>query len=147
MSLPAQTLNEMLRLYVPTVQKRVYPPGIKQGATMPRITITPLTPTERRVGIGEGYGSYKGLWLLYTFRVDVWDRNPSQVEETSNEVMYAIWKHRDYVPSAVADAAKGQFLLLEVKGGGTVALNEAYQVYQRTINVSGTWLSKSAETW
>ena len=147
MSLPAQALNEMLRLYVPSVQKRVFPPGIKQSSQMPRITITPLAPTERRVGIGEGYGSYKGLWYLWTFRVDVWDRDPTQVENSSNEVLYAVWKHREYIPTTAADALKGQFLLLETKGGSTVSLNQAYQLYQRTINVSGIWLSKSAETW
>lgn len=147
MSLPAQTLNEMLRLYVPSVNKRVFPPGIRLGAQGTRITITPLTPTEKRVGLGEGFGSYKGLWLLYTFRVDVWDRDPVQVENTSNEVLYAVWKHRDYVPASVTDAAKGQFFLLEIKGGSSVNLNEALQIYQRTINVAGIWLAKSAETW
>lgn len=146
-SLPAQALNEMLRLYVPSAQKRIFPPGIKADAKTPRITITPLAPTEKRVGLGEGYGSYKGLFYLWTFRVDVWDRDPTQVENTSNEVFYAIWKHRNYIPSSVTDAAKGQFLLLEVKGGGSVSLNDALQIYQRTINVSGMWLSKSAEAW
>jgi hypothetical protein len=137
----------MFRLYVTTVQKRVYPPGVKEDALMPRITITPLAPTEKRVGIGEGYGSYKGLWYLWTFRVDVWDRDPTQVETTSNEVFYSIWKHREYVPAVAANAAKGQFLLLEIKGGSPVTFNQGRQLYQRTINVAGLWLSKSAETW
>lgn len=137
----------MLRLYVPTAQKRVYPPGIKQGSLMPRITITPLTPTEKRVGLGEGFGTNKGLWLQYTFRVDIWDSDPTRIETVASEVQYAVWKHREYVPATAADAAKGQFVLLEIRGGGSVALNEGVGVYQRTMNVAGIWLAKSSETW
>ena len=147
MTAPVYALNELLRNGVKSVQNRVFPPGIKQSAMMPRITVTPMTPTERRIGIGEGFSAYKGLWLIYTFRVDVWDKNPSQIEKTSDEVMYTIWKHRDFVSSNSANAAMGNFLLLEVKGGGAVTLNQAYQIYQRTLNISGIWLSKSAETW
>lgn len=145
-STPAYALNEMLRTYVPIVQGRVYPPGVRVDAKDPRITISPLTPTERRVGIGEGYGSYKGLFYNYNFRVDIWSKDPKMVELTADQVMYAIWKHRGYVPASPRDT-QGNFLLLEVAGGSANTLNAGQQLYVRTINVNGRWLSKSAETW
>jgi hypothetical protein len=111
---------------------------------MPRITVKSLAPTERRIGLGETYGSYKGLWYNYTFIVDIWDRLPKNCDLIADEVNYAVWKHREYVPDT---ATYGQFLLLEVKGGSSTDLNVGKQLYQRTINVSGLWLSKSSETW
>lgn len=146
-SLPATILNEMLRLYVPLVQNRIYPPGIRVDAQMPRITITPLTPQDGPSWIGENFGAYKGKFLTYTFKVDIWDRDPTQVEAVSNQVDYAIWKHRGYLPASTANKALGEFLLLRVNGGGAVTENKALQLYQRTMNVTGMWLSKSAETW
>jgi hypothetical protein len=146
-SLPATILNEMLRTYVPSVQKRVYPPGIRVDAQMPRITITPLSPQDGPTWLGEGFGGYKGKFMNWTFRVDIWDRDPTQIEKISSEVDYAVWKHRSYVPTAAADAAKGEFALLRINGGGAITMNEKFQLYQRTLNVTGLWLSKSAETW
>jgi hypothetical protein len=145
-TVPAYALNEMLRLYAPSVQSRVYPPGLKEDARMPRITITALTPREERVGIGERFGSYMGLWYFYTFRVDVWDKDPNQVEKVSNEVMYSIWKNRNYTPASPRDVY-GQFVNLEISGGSATAINAAKQLYQRTLNITGRWLSKSQELW
>lgn len=139
-------LNEMLRTNVPKVQNRVYPPDIRQDAKTPRITINAPTPTEKRMGIGEGWNSYKGLFYNYVFRVNIFDKDPKVVEETADQVFYAIWKNRGYVPASPRDTY-GEFLLLETAGGSPTGLNVGMQQYQRTINVSGRWLSKSQETW
>jgi len=142
----AYALNEMLRANVPYVQNKVFPPGMKQDARTPRITIKPLTPTEKRVGIGEKYGSYMGLWYLFIYRVDIWDKDPTVVEKVADEVLYAIWKNRGYQPASPKHL-DGQFLLLQVAGGSATDLNQGLQLYQRTINVSGRWLSKSQEVF
>lgn len=141
---PTSALNEMLRLNVAAVSKRVYPPGVRRDATYPRITITPLSPTETRVSIGERFGSYQGLWYNYIFRVDVWDKDPSTVESVCDQVFYAIWKNRGYVPVTPANTY-GEFLLLEIAGGSTTEVDAPTQLYRRTINVHGKWLSKSTE--
>jgi len=143
---PTYALNEMLRTHVPKVQNRVYPPDIKQDARTPRITITALTPTERRTGIGEGWASYKGLFYNYLFRVNIYDKDPKQVEDTADQVFYAVWKNRGYVPASPRNTY-GEFVILEVAGGSPTELNVGLQLYQKTINVSGRWLSKASETW
>ena len=144
---PAYSLNEMLRANVSSVSNRVFPPGMREDAQTPRITITPLTPTEKRVGIGEGWGSTKGLYYDYIFRVNVWDKDPSRLETVCGEVMHAVWKNRGYIPTDATNAALGQFINLEVKGGGEITQNAARQLYQRTLNIHGIWISKSVETW
>jgi hypothetical protein len=136
----------MLRANVPLVQNRVYPPGVRVDARDPRITISPLTPNEQRVGIGEGYGLYKGLFYNYLFRVDIWSKDPKVVELVADQVMYAVWKNRGYTPASPRNA-QGNFLLLETTGGSVNTLNAGQQLYQRTINISGKWLSKSSELW
>ena len=145
-SVPAYALNELLRANVSKVQNRVFPPGIQRDARMPRITISPLSPVEKRVGIGERYGSYMGLWYKYVFRVDVWDKDAAQVEDVADQVLYTIWKNRDYVPNSPRNTY-GQFVNLETTGGSATDLNKAHQLYQRTINISGLWLSKSSEVF
>jgi hypothetical protein len=134
----------MLRLYVPAVANRVYPPGIRRDAQMPRITLQPLTPTEIRTGIGERFGSYQGLYYVYTFRVDVWDKDPNKVETTCDQVLYAVWKHRGYIPTS-AYSTYGEFILLEISGGSTTEMDAPTQLYRRTLNVRGRWLSRSTE--
>jgi hypothetical protein len=140
---PAQALNEMLRANVPLVQKNVFPPPVQQGAIMPRITIKPLTPTEKRRWIGEGYGAPPGRAQVYgyIFRVTVHDRDVKRLQQVADQVMYAVWTHRGYVPTASTLSAVGQFMLLEVKGGSEPKLNEGNQLYEQTINVAGEWYS------
>ena len=144
--MPRTALIEMLRLYVPAVNKHVYPPDVQPSATMPRITVNALTPTEQRVAIGEQFGSYKGLFYLYTFRVDVWDRKPGSVETTCDQVMYAIRKHRQYVPAS-PNNVYGEFLFLETAGGSDTSVDAPRQLYRRTINVHGKWLARAQENW
>lgn len=146
--MPAFSLNEMLRANVPSVSNRVYPPGTRMDAQMPRIEITSMTPMEQRVGLGEGFGpaANKALFYLYPFRVDVWDRDAKKVEAVSNEVLYAVWKNRNYTPNSPNDTY-GQFINLEIRGGSPTQLNAGKQLFQRTLNVYGVWLSKASETW
>jgi len=114
---------------------------------MPRITITPLTPQDGPSWIGENYGTGKGKFVRWTFKVDVWDRDPSQVEKVSSEVDYAIWSHRGYISTVAANALLGEFALLKINGGSAVTMNNQYQIYQRTLNITGLWLSKASSTW
>jgi hypothetical protein len=144
MEKPANALNEMLRANVPSVRNRIYPPGIRQDAATPRINIIPLTPSERRVGIGEHYGSGMGKWLDYNFRVIITDRDPNQVDKIASEVDYAVWSHRNYVPTV---STFGEFINLETKGGSATELNEGLQAYQRVMNISGVWLSRTTTTF
>ena len=142
---PTYALNELLRTYVPAVQKRVYPPGIKRDAQTPRITISPITPSETRVGIGENFGTYKGIYYNCTFRVDIWDIDPNQIETVANQIAYAIWKHRDYTPTT--NSSYGQFILLELNGGSGTEKNIGVGLFRCTMNITGRWLSKSQEDW
>ena len=145
-STPQYAIIELLRANVPSVQKRVYPSGEREDAKMPRITTDELTPTEIRIGIGETLGTGKGLFYVYTFRINIWDKEPNQIRQAAEEVMYAIWKNRGYVPLSPRNA-DGEFLLLEVNGGSGTVPNPGRGMYQRTINVTGRWLSRSKETW
>lgn len=144
MEKPAAALNEMLRANVVSVKSRVYPPGIRQDSATPRINIYPLTPSERRVGIGERYGSGMGKWLDSMFRVVISDRDPNQVDKIASEVDYAVWSHRNYVPTV---STYGYFLNMELKGGSATELNEGLQLYQRVMNISAVWLSQTATTF
>ena len=146
LSTPQFALIELLRANVPSVQKRVYPSGERTDSKQPRITTDELTPTEIRTGIGERFGTGMGLFYVYTFRVSIWDKEPNFVKQVADEVMYAIWKNRGYVPASPRNA-DGEFLLLEINGGSGTTLNAGMGLYQRTINVTGRWLSKSTETW
>lgn len=113
---------------------------------MPRITTDELTPTEQRLGIGERLGTGMGLFYNYTFRINIWDKEPNLIRQAADEVLNAIWKNRGYVPLSPRNA-DGEFLLLEIAGGSGTAPNPARGMYQRTINVTGKWLSKSTEAW
>jgi len=146
LSTPQYALIELLRANVPSCQKRVYPSGERTDSKQPRITTDELTPTETRTGIGEHFGTGMGLYYVYQFRVNIWDKEPNQIRQVADEVMYAIWKNRGYVPASPRNA-DGEFLLLEIKGGSGTAINPGMGLYQRTINVTGRWLSKSTETW
>jgi hypothetical protein len=130
-------LIELLRANITSVQKRVYPPGIRQDSQMPRITVFQLTPTEIRLGIGERYGSGKGLWRICTFKIDCWDKNPTACEETADRVMRTIWDNRYY---KTANVPYGFFINLETAGGSETILNPGLQIYQKTVNVRGRWL-------
>jgi hypothetical protein len=146
LSTPQYAIIELLRANVPSVQNRVYPSGDREDAKMPRITTDELTPTEIRTGIGERFGTGMGLFYVYTFRINIWDKEPVQIRQVADEVMNAIWKHRGYVPNSPRNA-DGEFLLLEINGGSGTTPNGSRGMYQRTINVTGRWLSKSTETW
>lgn len=130
----------MLRLYVPSVQKRVYPPGIRQDFNGARINITPLTPVTRR-WLGRRFGSGGGKWLEYTFRVEISDKtDPNMVDKIASEIDYAIETHSDYTPT---DSTYGFFVNLKVDGGSATELNAGLAAYQKTLNVVGRWLSQS----
>ena len=137
---------ELLRANVTYVNKRVYPPDEREDATMPRVTVDAITPSDTPLGLGEGLGSYKGVWLLYTFNINIWDKDPGQIKTVADQVIYCIWKNRSYVPASPRDA-HGEFTLLTISGGSPTTENVGKQLYQRTINVTGRWLSKSVETW
>lgn len=135
-------LIEMLRSYAPIVNKRAYPPspvGVLVSSQLPRITVSNLTPGELRVGIGEKWGTGKGLWRLCNFKVDCWSKNPKECDQTADQVLNTIWKHRTYVPST---STYGHFINLLVDGGTETTLNEAHQVYQKSVIVRGRWLEK-----
>jgi len=146
LSTPQFALIELLRANVPSVQKRVYPSGERVDSKQPRITTDETTPTEIRTGIGERFGTGMGLFYVYTFRINIFDKEPVQIRQVADEVMMCIWKNRGYVPASPRNA-DGEFLLLEVNGGSGTAINAGLGLYQRTINVQGRWLSRSTETW
>ena len=137
-------LIEMLKTNIPAVNKHIYPGDVREGAQMPRISVSTLTPTETRVSIGEGFGAYKGLFYNYVFQIKVWDYNPTTVESATDQIFYAVWKNRGYTPLA-PNNIYGQFLLLEIAGGSTVEYDAPKNLWRRTINVKGKWLSKSVE--
>lgn len=79
------------------------------------------------------------------YKVDIWSKDANQVEKAADEVMRAVWQHRNY--SSSTRSADGQFVNLEIAGGAATAINQAMQMYQRTINVKGKWLSKAQEVF
>jgi hypothetical protein len=85
-----------------------------------------------------------GKWLDYNFRVIITDRDPNQVDKIASEVDYAVWSHRNYVPTV---STFGEFINLETKGGSATELNEGLQAYQRVMNISGVWLSRTTTTF
>ncbi len=136
-------MRELLRNNVSLVSKRVYPPGIRQDAQMPRICVSALTPTEQRVGLGERFGKGMGLWRICTFKVDVFDKDPTRCELVADQICNVVWKNRGYTPSV---STFGYFVNLEVSGGSGTSLNSALQLYQRTINITGRWIELTSST-
>lgn len=129
---------QLLRDNISLISNRVYPSGLRQDAKLPRITVAQLTPSEKRLGIGEIYSSGKGVWRMCTFKIDCWDRTPTGAEEMGDRVITAIWDNRGYRDST--NIPNGYFVNLEIAGGGITDLNPGMQVYQKTIMVKGRWL-------
>jgi len=129
---------ELLRARVTQVQKRVYPPGIRPDAQFPRITVSSLSPTERRF-IGEPYVTgQKSRITIHNFKIDCWSKNPAECDEVSDGVQAAIFRNRGFIPS---DSSKGYFIDSHFTGGSENTLNPATQAYQRTMNVEVWWFS------
>jgi len=128
---------ELLRGQISTVNNRVYPPGIRADAQFPRITVSALSPTEKR-RLGEVWGTGKGRITIHNFKIDCWSKNPAEVDEIADYVNEAIFRNRGFIPS---DATKGYFLDCRFKGGSKNTLNPALQAFQRTVNVEAWWLS------
>jgi hypothetical protein len=144
MEAPQSALNELLRLYVPSAQKRVYPPGIRVDANGPRINITPLTPTTRR-WLGRKFGTGSGKWLDYVFRIDITDKlDPNQVDKIASEVDFAVESHLEFRQT---DTTYGYFVNMKLSGGSGTEWNPGLQAYQKTMNFSGQWLSLTSATW
>lgn len=142
-------MNKLLRDNVALVDKRVFPPGLRENATYPRISLHCITPSETFAGLGANVP----VWKEVMVRIAIWDKNPVMVERVAEQVEDAIAFNRSYQQPTVTieDSAgnktvansNGYFILLKITGGTETLFNEANNTYYRTINVGGRWMQTS----
>jgi hypothetical protein len=94
-------MNQLLRDNVSLVSNRVFPPGVRQDSTMPRITLSQLTPRETFAGIGAGIP----VWKNVAFKIDCWDKNPVNCEKVAEQVEQAIASNRNFWNTEVLDSS------------------------------------------
>ena len=134
-------LMKLLRDNASVLQQRVYPPGVVESAMMPRATVTQYTPKEQIDGLGASVTSFSQV----RFKVNIYHKDPGQIDPVSDSVIQAVKQNRNYAPAAITigqDAAvdpKGKFYQLAIDGGGEVSVDNKTQLYFRSIIVSGVW--------
>ena len=129
---------EILRKEIPRVQNRVYPPGIRNDAQFPRITVSSMSPREKRF-IGEKWKIDEiSRITIHPFKIDSWSKNPIECEEIADDIQAAIFRNRGFLPS---NYQKGYIIDCHFIGGSETTLNPALQVFHRSINVEVWWLS------
>lgn len=94
-------MNQLLRDNVSLVNNRVFPPGVRQDSTMPRITLSQLTPRETFAGIGAGIP----VWKNVAFKIDVWDKKPEICDKVAEQIEQAIAVNRNYWNTEVLDSS------------------------------------------
>lgn len=145
-------MNALLRANVTSVQKQVYPPGIRfVTARTPRVHITTFTPSENIASLGASIQSFNHLRM----DLEVYGKTPAEVERCSDEVIQTIKTNRNYVPSITVPSddgygqlngttnSNGYFLMLRISGGSDTMLQPDSQLYRRTISLAGDWFQSA----
>lgn len=139
-------INKLLRDNVTLVQNRVYPPGLREDAKYPRISVHCITPGETFAGLGAGIP----VWKNIMFRLAIWDENPIMVDRVAEQVEDTIANNRNYRQTTVTITdsfggkstvnSNGYFCQLKITGGTETLFNSSNNRYYRTINVGGLWM-------
>lgn len=120
------------------VNKRVYVfPGTTDqiSSQLPRVTVSLISSPETFAGLGQG-NNYP-TWDFFTVKVDVWDKNPSNVDTIADDVLDALRTNRSLA------GTNGQWFMMKANVATATTKNEQMQLYQRTINATGRWLQSA----
>lgn len=132
---------------------RIYPPGLVESASMPRINVSNVSTSETYAGIGVT-AAYP-TWKNFTIRITASDKNPKIVEKVYERMEDVIGSNRNYKPSTVwindtvngrdgtSTTASGYFRMLRVEGSTATEINPSKQYYTRTMVLGGRWLQTS----
>ena len=142
-------MNKLLRDNVTLLSNRVFPPGMRIDAQVPRAILHAITPPEQFAAMGSGLPT----WRLVNFRLDIYARNPAECDSISEQVEDAISSNRtyghtlstitmiDYTGKSTTVAPCGYFLMLKINGGTETAIVPAMNLFHRAMIIAGRWLS------
>ena len=144
-------LNKLLRDNCPSVGTRVYPPGIRQDASYPRVLVNVLTPEQQFAALGTGSTSGVPVWQNYTASLEIFASSPSQCDIVADEIQDAIIKNASYNGGTTIQLydwrgnqttvnVNGYFLMNRVTGGSITEAVPSFNAYRRTIRMTGKWL-------